>query len=1036
MNICRLSITRPVAVIVLMLSLILFGYLSLRKLPVREYPNIDTPMITVVTQYEGASSDVVETKITQPIENALAGIDGLDNISSTSKEGKSKIDLEFSMDKNIDVAANDVRDRINRVQNKLPDGADTPVVKKHDSSAMPIMRISITDPNMSQMELSDYADRYIIDKFSVIDGVASIDLMGNYEQSMRIWLDRKEMASRKITVKDITNALLESNVEYPTGRLESIEKDYSITLESKCRTPEDFRKIIVARDENNKPIYMGDIAKINIEPKSQRSLSKVNDRSVITFGISKQSTANTLAITENARKIVDKIQKQLPKNMKLTVLSDDSTFIKQSISEVFFSMLLAAIFVFIIVFVFIGSIKAALIPTITVPISLIATCIVLQAVGASLNMLTLLAMVLAVGIVVDDAILVLENIQRRIDDGEESLLAAFRGSNQVFFAVISTTVVLLAVFLPIGMLPGKTGKLFTEFSIAMSAAVCFSSLIALTLTPMLCSKLLSRQKISRFNQIVDVFTKISQNKYRNILEKIIKYSSRTVLMFALLVGSVIFMVSQIPGEYEPKEDRNMLMVDVAAQEGIGFYAMQDYMESVAKIILPLLDDKIAENVLMMIPGFGGDVGSVNGGKFMINLFDHEKRDCSVFELMKTLNEKMSRIPAIKGRPILPMGISSKGSYPVQFIIGGYDYKELAEWRDIIFSEVAKSEYISNIDSNYKETTPKLRVTIDKDRAGDLGISTATIGSTLEVMLGSKNVTTFVDRGQEYDVILQANKRKDFKDISNIYVRSDNENTLIPLDNLISIRAVGEAEKLCRYNRARSITISGNVAPGHVLSEAIDFLENVVKEKIPLHAQIYYKGQTKDYKESQGGIVFVFIMAMLVSYFVLAAQFESFVSPFIVMLSVPLGVFGAILSMYLFGYTMNIYTQIGLIMLIGLSAKQGILIVEFANQLRGKGIAFREALIQASVLRFRPMIMTGISTVIGAVPLLLARGASAASRQNLGIVEVFGGLSGVLLTLIVIPVGYFICNFRSSSPYEIENRLKKQERNSNSLHDHV
>lgn len=1027
MNICRFSITRPVAVIVLMLLLILFGYINLQRLPVREYPNIDVSQISVVTEYTGAASEVIETKITQPIENALAGIDGLDNISSTSKEGKSHIKLEFSIDKDIDVAANDVRDRISQVLNKLPDDADAPIVKKMDTTEMPVMMIGVTNPHMTQMELSDYVDRYIIDKFSVIDGVASVDMMGNQEQSMRIWLNRREMASRKVTAKDVTNALKEENVEYPAGMMESLDKEYSITVDKKYSRPADFERIIVARDENNNPIRISDIAKVNIEPKAQRNLFKANDKTVVTFGISRQSTANTLDIASAARNLINKMQTQLPKDMKLTVLSDDSQFIEQSISEVFVSMLLAGLLVFIIVFVFIGSIRAALIPAITVPISLISTCIVLNAIGASLNMLTLLAMVLAVGIVVDDAILVLENVQRYIDEGKPNLMAALVGSKQVFFAVISTTVVLLAVFLPIGMLPGKTGKLFTEFSIAMSAAVCFSSLVALTLTPMLCSKLLSRQKKDKFDKFVNGIVKKSQEFYKTALETVLSRKIAVAAGFMFLVFSILFMFYEIPGEYEPKEDRNTLMVNVSAQEGIGFYAMQRYMNEVLEKLHLILDDRTAKNILMIIPGFGEVSGEVNSGIFIVDLTDQSLREKSVFTLIEDINKQLALIPGIKARPVLPMGISSKGSYPLQFILGGYDYKELTEWQNIILDAAAKSDCIANIDSNYKETTPKLRISIDNDRAGDLNISTDTIGSTLEVMLGSKEVTTFEDRGQEYDVVLQAERRKNISDISNIYVRSGSSNQLIPLDNLVNIRTVGEAAKLCRHNRTRSITISGNVAPGHSLSEAIEFLEQTVKDKIPPHAQVYYKGQSKDYKESQGGICFVFILAMLVSYFVLAAQFESFVSPFVVMLSVPLGVFGAVSALYIAGFTMNIYTQIGLIMLIGLSAKQGILIVEFANQLRGQGMQFKEAVIQASVLRLRPIMMTGISTVFSAVPLLLATGASAASRQNLGMVEVFGGLSCVLLTLVVIPVGYFICNKTSKSPYEIENQLKMQER---------
>lgn len=1026
MNICRFSVTRPVAVVVFMLLLMLFGIISLSRLPVREYPNIEVPTISIMTQYTGASSSVMETKITQPIENAIAGIEGLETIQSTSKEGKSVINLEFSINRDLDAAANDVRDRINRITNSLPDEADTPIVRKYDTDSMPIMMVAITSPYMSQMELSDYTDRYIVDSFSVVDGVASVNLMGNYEQSMRIWLDRNEMASHGVTVADIQKALREQNVEYPAGRLESTEQEYPITIDKQFESEEDFQQIVVAKDENDNPIRISDIARVSIEPKSQRNSFKTNRENLVTIGISKQSTANTLSIAKETRKLIEKMKTRLPEGMQLKVIRDDSIFIEQSIWEVFSSMLLAAVCVFLIVFAFIGSLKAALIPTITVPISIVAACMVMYALDYSINMLTMLAMVLAVGIVVDDTILVLENIQRRIDDGEHPLLASVRGSRQVLFAVISTTVVLLAVFLPIGMLPGKTGKLFTEFSVAISSAVCFSSFVALVLTPMLCSKLLSKQKTSQFNMLVDKYVEKSKAIYYRLLENLMNHKIAVSIGFLSITAITSFFIMNIPGEYEPQEDRNMFMVRTTAKEGTGFYAMQNYADAVLDEIYPLLDNKAANNVICTVPGFGGADGAVNTAMIMVDLVDHENRKQSVTEIIRDLRKKFKKIPGLQISPILPSGIGSKGMHPLQFVLGGYSYEELTKWRDIIFEEAKKYPGISDIDCDYKETTPKLRIAIDKRRAEDLDVSTDVIGSTLEVMLGSKNVTTFVDRGQEYDVVLQADRRNrsNLTDISNIYVKSQSNNQLIPLDNLLTIKEKGEATKLGRQNRSRSVTISGNIAPGYTVGEVITFLEKVVKEKLPEYAQIFYRGQSKDYKDSEGGILFVFVLAILVSYFVLAAQFESFVSPFIIMLSVPLGVFGAVSMLYLFGFTMNIYTQIGLIMLIGLSTKHGILIVEFANQLRDEGVEFKRALLDAAKTRLRPVMMTGISTVIGALPLLFAVGASSASRRNLGMVEVFGGISGVLLTLIVIPVGYILFNKNETSPEHIEKELQK------------
>jgi multidrug efflux pump len=1003
-----------------MLLIVLFGYLNLKRLPIREYPNIEVPTISISTAYVGASSNIIETKITQPVENAVAGIEGLDNIQSTSKEGRSTVQLEFSIDRDLDVAANDVRDRINRVMNKLPDGADIPIVRKYDASGTPVMMIAITNPNMTKIELSDYADRYIVDRFSVLDGVASVDLMGQYERSMRIWLNRKEMASRGVTVSDVENALNTENVEYPAGRIESTDKEYPITLNRQYNTPEDFKKIIISRDEKGNPIRISDIARVSVEPKSQRSSFKANGEDMISLGISKQSTANSITISKSARQLIKNIRQKLPEGMQLKILRDEAEFIEQSIVEVFETIIIAAILVFLIVFVFIGSFKAAMIPAITVPISVVGSCIVLNSLNYSINMLTLLAMVLAIGIVVDDAILVLENVQRRIDEGESPLIASINGSSQVLFAVISTTVVLLAVFLPIGMLPGKTGKLFNEFSVTVSAAVCFSAIVALTLTPMLCCRLLTAQRQSQFNKFVDDVMLKACIAYGNFLKLLLFRKLSVVILFLSIVAATLLMVRCIPGEYEPKEDRNMLMVKVDAQEGTGYYAMSGYMDSVLKKIYPLQEQKLAKNILAVFPGFRDSDGAVNSGAVIVELRNQEERSKSVFQIAAELRKELDAIPGVKSSPVFPMGIGTRGSHALQFVLGGYDYEELVKWREIIFQEARKYSGISDIGCDYNETTPKFRVDVDKDRAGDLSVSAKTIGSTLEVMMGSKRITTFVDRGQEYDVVLQADKesRDNVNDISNIYVRSENSSILVPLDNIINVKELGEASKLGRQNRSRSIAISGNISGGYSMSDVLDFLEKVAREKLPEYAQIYYRGQSKDYKESEGGMLFVFFLAVLVSYFVLAAQFESFISPLVVMMTVPLGAFGAMISLLLAGYTLNIYTQIGLIMLIGLSAKHGILIVEFANQLHEEGLAFEKAILEAAKLRLRPIIMTGISTVIGAVPLMLAAGAGSASRRNLGVVQVFGGVSGILFTLIVIPVAYLIFCKKNVSPNNV------------------
>ncbi len=1010
MSICNLSIKRPITTIVLMILILLFGYLNLSKIGVREYPNIEVPTISVTTTYTGASSSIIETKITQQVENAVAGIEGLDNIQSTSKDGRSNVKLEFSIDRDLDAATNDVRDRVSRIYNRLPDDADLPVIRKYDTGGFPCIMISVTAP-MSGMDITDYLNRYIVDKFSVIEGVASVDIVGNQEKSMRIWLNKELMAAHNITVEDIENAIRTENVEYPAGRIESEYMEFPITINRQFSTPKDFEKIIISRDESGTPIRISDIARVLIDTKSSRSFFEANGEPSVSIMVSKSQTSDVIQISKDVRKLIVELQKTLPNGMVMNILRDESQFINDSIREVFYSLLIAAILVFLIILAFIGSIRAAIITSITVPVSIIGSFIILNSLNYTINMLTLLAMVLAIGIVVDDAILVLENIQRHIDEGESPMDAAINGSNQVLFAVISTTVVLLAVFLPISMLPGKTGKMFTEFSVAMSTSVCLSSFVALTLTPMLCSKFLRKiERTDKFNVWIDIIIKKSGKFYKELLDSLLNYKKYIVISFlAIVVGvSILFVV--LPGEYEPREDRNSIFLKISAREGAGYYAMRDYARKILRKVKMILEDGLAKNILCTVPGFGGADGAVNSGHINIEFVKSEDRNKSTFQIAGELKKKLNDIAGVSISPILPMGIGVSGSHGLQFGIGGPDYEELARWKDILLAEIKKYPGIADIDCDYKETTPKFFVNINKDRAGDLNISAKTIGSTLETMLGSKVVTTYIDGGREYDVVLQADResRSDMNDVSNIYVKSKNK-LLVPLDNLIDIKESGTPRSLTRYDRTRCITFSGNISTGYSMSDVVDYIDTTLKSKLPEYAQIYFRGQTKDYKESEGSMFFIFSLAILISYLALAAQFESFKHPIIVMLSVPLGGIGALSALYFFGYSMNIYSEIGLIMLIGLNSKHGILIVEFANQLRESGMDIKAALLEAARLRLRPIMMTGISTVVGAVPLMLATGASCASRQNLGMVEVFGGISGVLLTLLVVPIGYILVN---------------------------
>lgn len=1028
MSICSISVVRPVLSVVMMLLIIVFGLIGLNRMPVREFPDIDVPMISISTNYDGASASVVETKITQIIEGAVAGIEGLDSIESQSRDGRSRITLEFSVTRDIDAAANDVRDRVSRVLYRLPDEADSPVSAKYDSSGSPVMILSVTSSSMTRMELTDYVDRYLLDRVSVIEGVANASILGAQEQSMRIWLKRTAMAARGITVGDIENTLKSENVENPGGRIESFEREFVVRLNRQYHTAEDFRAMVLKRSDDGNYIRLGDVADVVLGPRNTRQLFVTNKQPMIGIGIYKQSTANTLTVSSGAQALLQELQKTLPEGMELRTLRDESKFINASIDEVNQSLMISAGLVLLIIFLFLGSFRASLIPALTVPISLIGAFVVLYMFGYSINILTLLALVLAIGMVVDDTIVVLENIHRRIAEGEHPLLAAVRGADQVVFAVLATTFVLMAVFMPICLWTGTTGRLFTEFAVAMTAAVCFSSFVALAFTPMLCSKLLTNKKSSFLGRIIDSSMKKCENVYEHLLRATARIPILIACIFFAICVLMIWGWNRLPAEYEPQEDRGMVNIRMQAPEGTNFYTMNDASMEMMNIVYPIIESGEGTTLMVVVPQFGDSQGAANTGFAMLELEEWSKRQRTSQQITAELRTKLAKIPTLKLQPFLPSGIASRGN-PVQFVIGGPDYTELVRWRDILLEKAKAYPGLVDVDYDYKETTPQLRVEVDRERANELGIQANVIGTTLETMLGSKQVTTFVDRGQEYDVVLQADRfsRATPSDLSNIYVRSSTSEKLVPLDNLVKIKEMGDAGRLSRYNRVRAITITGNVAPGYALSDVLTFLETTTHENLPEYAQVAYKGQSKELKQTSGSMLFIFGLALLVSFLVLAAQFESFISPLIVMTTVPLGMIGAVTALNLLGMTMNIYTQIGIIMLIGLAAKNGILIVEFANQLRDSGHEFQEAVFMAAKLRLRPILMTGISTVVGAIPLLMASGAGAVSRRCLGAVVFYGGTSACFLTLFVVPITYLFLARREKSPMALHKKLIKLDK---------
>lgn len=1022
-----LSVKRPVFGSVISLLLIAFGLIAYDKLPLREYPNIDPPIVTVSTNYRGASAAIVESRITQLVEDRISGLEGIRNISSQSRDGRSSVTLEFGIGRDIDAAANDVRDRISGILNNLPDEAEPPEVQKAAGSSEVIMWLNLVSDRLDTLELTDYASRYLVDRFSVIDGVANIRIGGGKTYALRIWIDRQKLAARGLTVTDIEDALRADNVELPAGSLESESRQFSIRTQRSFIEPDDFSQLVVSSGSDGYLIRLGDVARVALAAEEERISFRGNTQDMIGLGINRQSTANTLAVARAVNALVDKLNPTLPEGMEIKRSYDSSVFIQASINEVFKTLFIALVLVVIVIYLFLGSVRAMLIPALTVPVSLIGTFIVLYALGYTINLLTLLALILAIGIVVDDAIVMLENIQRRIELGEPPLKAAFLGARQVGFAIVATTVVLVSVFLPIGFLEGDLGKLFREFSITISTAVILSSLVALTLSPMMGSKVMRPVEyepwlVQKIGGILAFVTRF----YRSSLDNWLK---RPYLVAAIVVVALIgsgWLASRIPSEFAPREDRGAMFIIINGPQGASYEFMQPYINEVEYRLLPLVEAGEVKRLLIRAPRGWGRIEDFSGGFAIVVLEDWAKRR-NAFAIIGDIQRKLSDLAGVRAFPVMRQPFGRGVGKPVQFVIGGGSYEELAQWRDIIIDETDNNPGLEGVDHDYKETKPQLRVVIDRNRAGDLGVSIRDIGQTLESMLGSRLVTTFEQRGEEYDVVIEGQRERQntAADLSNLYVRSDRTNALLPLSSLVTVEEFADAPQLNRYNRVRAITIEANLADNYTLGQGLDYLNELVRKHLPADAVVNYKGASQDHQDSSHSVLFVFTLALVVVFLVLAAQFESYIHPLVIMLTVPLATFGALLGLYFTDQSLNIYSQIGIIMLVGLAAKNGILIVEFANQLRDQGVVFEQAIIDASAARLRPILMTAITTAVGAVPLILATGAGAETRIVIGIVVLTGILVATFFTLLVIPVVYRLLARHTNSPEFVSRKLEKQ-----------
>lgn len=1036
MKLSEISIKRPVFASVLSVLLVAFGLVAFERLTLREYPNIDPPVVSIRTTYPGAAATIVETRITKVLEDRISGVEGIRFIESSSENGASNIVVQFETGYDMDSAANDIRDRVARALRNLPDEADPPEVQKVSADEEPIMWLNFAGENMNTSQLSDYAQRYLVDRFSVIDGVARVRIGGEQRYAMRVWLDRNALAARGLTVNDVEAALRSENLELPAGSIESLERQFTVRMARSYRTVDEFSRLVIARGDDGHLVRMGDVARVEKGAEEDRSLFRGNGVPQVGIGIVKQSTANTIDVARGVKAERDRINEVLPPGMALRDSYDSSVFVERAISEVYSTLAIALVLVVLTIYLFLGSARATLVPAIAVPVSIIATFTVLAALDFSVNMLTLLALVLAIGLVVDDAIVVLENIVRHKEEkAKPPLLAAYDGVKEVGFAVIATTLVLIAIFVPIVFLRGDIGRLFSEFAITMAAAVAFSSLVALTLSPMLASKVLSASNDKNaLVGFIDTCIQRLRVRYTHSIHWCLKHTALMALGFVLLLGALVLLMRSLPSEYAPSEDRGTFNVIINAPEGASYSYVVEYMDEIERRLMEYVEADEINRLMARAPrGFGG-VESFNTGMITAVMNDWSQRR-NAFVVMDEIREKLSDLPGVTAFPVMRQGFGSQAQKPVQFVLGGGTYEELAQWRDILLQQLEQNNPgLTGIDWDYKETKPQLEVVIDSNRAADLGVSVSNIGRTLEAMLGSRRATTYIEDGEEYYVILQGERseQRTTTSLQNMYVRSERSGELIPLANLVSIQEQADASRLNRYNRLRSLTIEANLANGLTLGEALDHLNLLVKEHLPAAVIVDYKGMSRDFQSAGSSVLFIFVLGILVTFLVLAAQFESYVHPLVIMFTVPLAILGGMLGLYATGGTLNLYSQIGLIMLVGLAAKNGILIVEFANQLRDRGAAFTDALVEACSARLRPVIMTSLTSVVGAIPLVISSGAGAETRFVIGVVVMFGVAVATLLTLFFVPVAYSVLARNTGSPNDVARELDRQQVHYNNL----
>ena len=1003
MKVSETSIRRPVFATVMSLLLVLIGGVSFSRLQVREYPRIDEPVVNVTTRLTGASSEVIESQVTKTLEDSIAGIEGVDIITSVSRSEQSQITARFKLSKSPEDAAADVRDRVSRVRARLPAAIDEPVIAKVEADATPTIWLAFSSESMSPLVITDLINRIVKPRLQTVPGVADVQINGDRKFSMRIWVDPDRLAAYRLTVQDVEDALRKQNLEVPAGRIESQQREFSVTARTDLSTPKQFGEIAL-KSVNGYTVRLREVARIEQAAASERSSVRLNGVPAVSVGVIRQATANPLEVSAGVYEIMPKIQQDLPPGVKVQQANDNSVFIDRSIKSVYRTITEAIVLVALVVFVFLRTLRASIIPLVTIPVSLIGVFAIMAVAGFTVNTLTLLALVLAIGLVVDDAIVMLENIFRHIEEGMTPFQAALKGAREVAFAIVAMTLTLAAVYAPLAFAPGRTGRLFTEFALTLAGAVIVSGFTALTLTPMMCSKLLRHNPSpNRFDRGMETVLVWLTGRYEVVLRWVLGKRWLVLLVMAACGAGSWWLFITAKSELAPLEDRGVILATVNAPDGATLEYTERYMRAIERIgqSFPEFDR------VFVVTGNP----TVSQGISFLRTTDWSERSRTTLQLARELQPRFSGLPGVTAFPVTPPSLGQGfRERSINFVIVTSDsYENLSRVAQQMLTEMARNPGIVQPDSDLRLNKPEIFIQVDRDRAADAGVAVEQVARAIESMLGGRQVTRYKRDAEQYDVIVQtqASGRTTPEDIDKIFVRGQKNGVeaMIPLSALVSVQESVSPRELNHFNQRRSVSITANLAPGYSLGEGLQFMEATAAKLLKPGYATELAGASREFKSSSGALGLVFVLALLFIFLVLSAQFESFVDPFVIMLSVPLSMVGALAALQLSGGTLNVYSQIGLITLVGLITKHGILIVEFSNQLRQQGLATTQAVVQAAALRLRPILMTTGAMVLGAVPLAMATGAGAESRRQIGWVIVGGMTLGTLLTIFVVPTMY-------------------------------